>query len=129
MSFEQASAMSPGNEYLLTPNRAGTVPSLRLRLRTFRMPPIGDGAVIGRQAPVGQSQMKKTLRLISHESFVGIDVRDSVVGAILVRESILRKIGWAKVREIVMRCIKPVMVKTEILALNLEVEVAIGESL
>ena len=121
--------MPLGNEYLFGPKDApfGTAPSMRLRLRTFQIPMIRDGAVIGRLAPLNQLSMKKTLRLMTREQFAGIDLIDDTIGSIVVRKSIVRKVGWERVREMVLLNIKPLMAKTEILALHLDLEIALGE--
>jgi hypothetical protein len=46
----------------------------------------------------------------------------------LVRKSVLRKLGWKTVQRLVLVNVKPLMARTEILALRLEVEIALGET-
>lgn len=105
-----------------------TASAVRIRVQTFRIPIIRDVAVIGVEAPVSRGAMEKILRIMTTEPFRGVDVHDNVIKSILVRERVIRRIGWPMVQRIVRRDVKPLMAKTEILALKLEIEVALSET-
>jgi hypothetical protein len=123
MSHRKTPIFGPGSAI------PGEAPSVRVRVGVFQVPSVGDGAVIGRLAPLSLVTMKKTLRLVSPEAFAGINVRDDKIGSILVRKAILRKISWRILTKIVLQDIKPLMTKSEILALHIEIEVGLGENL
>lgn len=122
--------MPLGNEYLFSSDNEnrGAAPSVRVRMRALQIPPIRDAAIVGRLASVSPEVLSKTLRLLNREPFVAFKIRDDVISAIFVRKGILRKISWARLKAIVMKNIKPLMAQTEILALNLEIEIALGDS-
>jgi hypothetical protein len=103
-------------------------PSLRVLARTFQIPLARDAMVIGRWAPVSREIMRDALKALALDTFAGIDIRDDKIRSILVRESVLRKIDWDLIQKIVQRDIKPLMEKSEILALKFEIEVVLGEN-
>ncbi len=65
---------------------------IRVRLKALEIPPIKDGIVIGREAPMGAEAMMRTLKLMSNERFVHIVIKDDVVSDAIVRESGIRKL-------------------------------------
>jgi hypothetical protein len=126
------SVTSLGHEYLLgavrESARGAYLPSIRLSFREFQVPPIQDAAVIGRTAPIGRTAMMKTLRLLSSEPYVGIDVPDDrKVAAILVRKGVLKRVGREALMRMVLEYIKPHMTASEILTVRLRIEVAVGD--
>jgi hypothetical protein len=122
--------MSLSKEYLFGTEYANheAAAFARIRVRTFQVPPIRDGAVLGRLAPIGREIMLETLHLLSPEPFLAIDVHDDTVASIIVRKAILLRISPQSLEKIVLHSIKPVMAKTEILALHLEIEMELGEN-
>jgi hypothetical protein len=121
--------MPLGKEFLFgsAAGSAGTVPSVRMRLRSFSLPPIRDVAVVGRRAPIKSGALNQALRLLSPESFVEIGICDSLIESILVRQAILRKVSSEIVSKMVLQNIKPIMTDTEIIVVHLEIEVALAE--
>jgi hypothetical protein len=95
---------------------------LRARVREFRIPPIHEGLVLGRQAPIGSTAISKALKLLMAYPFVHIQIEDDVVGDILVREAILRRLPKERLIEFVLNRIKPLMGPDEIIHLDLETE-------
>ena len=83
---------------------------------------------MGIGAPVSREVMAEILKVMTPEVFIGTDIRDDPVGSILVRETILRKIHWDSIHRIVRRHIKPLMTRSAVLALELEIEMVLGES-
>jgi hypothetical protein len=121
--------MTLGNEFLLGPDGVSHgMPSIRVRLRAFQIPPIRDAAILGRDSPVKPVVMMRALKLMSREPFAVLHLEDDTVRSIFVRKSILRKIDWKMVERIVIKNIKPLMSRSEILAVSLEIEIALGEN-
>lgn len=121
--------MSP-TTHTLSPRKLpeGRAEFVRLRFKTLEIPPIRDGVVLGRGAQVNSATMQQILQLARAERFCSVPVQDDVIEDILIRESILRKLDGDAVRNFVLGQIKPAMSATEILSLQLEVEVVLDQS-
>jgi hypothetical protein len=100
---------------------------IRVRLRALEMPPIKDGLVIGRDAAIGGEAMTRTLRLMSNEKFERIVLKDPVVQEVIVREAVLRKVGRERLIAFVLKRVKPIMAETELLLLDIDVELVIED--
>lgn len=99
-----------------------TAQFLRIRFRTLEMPPIRDGVVIGKQAPISPDAMMETLKLVSTERFFKVPVIDDTVGAIIVREGLLKRMHGEQIADFVVARIKPFMSHTEVLRLDIEMD-------
>lgn len=99
--------------------------SLRARAREFLLPPIEDGLILGRHSPIGPVAIGKALSLLSTTAFEHVPVEDNIVGDILIRAAILRKIRTQDLMDFVLSEIKPLMGPEEILHLQLEVNIHI----
>jgi hypothetical protein len=103
---------------------------VRVRIKALEIPPVKDGIIIGRVAPIGADAMLRTLKLMSTEHFSHLTVEhDDIVSDILVRESVLRKLKEDRLRTFVLRRIKPLMAANELLMLDMDIEVVIEDSL
>lgn len=100
-----------------------------MRVRALEIPPIKDGVLIGRDAAMGGEAMARTLRLMTNEKFERIPLRDEVVSEIVVRAAILRKLGRERLVKFVLNRIKPLMTETELLLLDIEVELTIEDTI
>jgi hypothetical protein len=98
---------------------------LRVRVTEFLLPPIDDGLVLGIRSPIGHVAVGRALSLLSSTSYEHIPITDDVIGDILIRTAILRKVDSAAIVEFVLREIKPLMGPEEILHLDLDVELQI----
>ncbi len=98
---------------------------MRVRLRALEIPPIKDGLVIGRDAAIGAEAMLRTLKLMTNEKFERVVVKDDVVQDLIVRTSVMRKLGHDKLVEFILQRVKPLMAETELLMLDIEVELVI----
>ncbi len=102
--------------------------SIRVRMRALEIPPIKDGLIIGRDAAIGAEAMLRTLRLMTNEKFERVPIKDDIVSDIIVRTSVLRKLGSERLVQFVRQRVKPLMAETELLMLDIEVELVIDES-
>jgi hypothetical protein len=100
---------------------------IRVRVRALEIPPIKDGLVIGRDAAIGGEAMLRTLRLMTHEKFDRIVLKDDIIQEIIVRSAVLRKLGRQRLTEFIITRIKPVMSDTELLMLDIEVELVLED--
>jgi len=102
---------------------------VRVRLKALEIPPIKDGLIIGRAAAIGGEAMARTLRLMTTENFERIRVKDDVVDEIIIRTAVLKKLGAERVQAFVLTRVKPLMSETELLMLDIEVELVLEESI
>jgi hypothetical protein len=100
---------------------------LRARITEFAYPPVHDGLVIGKQAPLGLESFRKAMSLLMTSSFEHIEVEDDIIGDLLVRTAVLRRISSAKLLAFVLQNVKPLMSGEEILHLDLHAEIEIEE--
>ncbi len=97
---------------------------LRVRAREFIIPPVRDALLIGRRSPVGHVAMQRSLALLSPDAFEALPVPDHPsVGTVLVRRAILLKAPRERVVAFLLDRVGPLMADTEILHLDLEVEI------
>ncbi len=97
--------------------------TIRARVTEFLLPPIEDGLVLGRHSPIGHVAVSRALGLLSVTPFEHVQVDDDVIGDVLVRSAILRKITPSQLRDFVLTSIKPFMGSEEIIQLNIDVEI------
>lgn len=103
---------------------------VRVRVKALEIPPVKDGIVIGRSAPIGAEAMLRTLKLMSTDRFVHLSLPgDDVVSDFIVREAILKKLKQERLRDFILSRIKPLMTETELLMLDAEVEVVVEDTL
>lgn len=106
-----------------------TAQFLRVRFRTLEMPPIRDGVIIGKGAPISLNAMMETLKLVSTERFFTVPVEDETVGAIIVREGLLKRMHSEMIADFVLSRVKPFMSHTEVLRLDIEVDTLVEASI
>jgi len=97
--------------------------SLRMRVGEFKIPPIREGLVLGRQAPIGCMATRRALELLMPCPFAHIELDDEIISDILVREAVLRRIPKDQLIGFILEKIKPLMGDDEILHLDMEIEV------
>ena len=103
--------------------------TVRIRCQEFAMPPIRDAIILGKNSPIGCEAMRKALKILQPTQFEHIELadKDDVVGDILVRSSILKRISRAKLVELVLRRFKPVMEADECLHLEITAELLVED--
>ncbi len=116
-SSEQPSA-APQSEQLI-----------RVRVKALEIPPIKDGIVIGRDAAIGGEAMVRTLRLMTNEKFERFVLpKDDIIQDVILRSAVVRKLGKERVLKFVMDRIKPVMTESELLMLDIDIELVIEDT-
>ena len=101
---------------------------MRVRVKSLEMPPIKDGLVIGKSAAIGIDAMLRTLSILTHEEFERLHLTDEVIEDIIVKTSILRKAGRERLVKFVLTNLKPVMTATELLVLDIYIELVIEDT-
>ena len=101
--------------------------TVRMHVREFTMPPIQDALVLGKKTPIGCEAMRKALALLHVSPFEHIEINDDVVGNILVRSSVLKKIPRDKLVRLLLHHVKPLMTDQECIHLELQPELILEE--
>lgn len=101
--------------------------SVRAKVREFVIPPIQDGLVIGRDAPIGSVALGRAIQLLVAAPFEHVPVDDEVVADILVRRAILRRMPRAALIAFVLRRFKPFIGAEEILHFAIDTELTVEE--
>jgi hypothetical protein len=101
--------------------------AIRARVTEFAVPPVHDVLVLGRQSPIGCIAVRSALQLLSAQPFVHIELDDPALSDILVRESITRRVSQERLVEFVRTRVRPLMSETEIMHLDLSVEVEVED--
>ena len=117
-----------GTEEKLAGLSAGeTKVRVRARVTEFGYPPVHDALILGVNAPQGTEAFKKGLGLLVSTPFEQITVKDDIIGSVLVRTSVLRRISADKFLDFIMRRVKPLMGIEEMLHLDMNIEVDLDD--
>jgi|HubBroStandDraft_1064217.scaffolds.fasta_scaffold715650_1 hypothetical protein len=128
--IKQTKKPNPGQNISENSAENPTEQYLRVRIKALEIPPVKDGLVIGKSAPIGVEAMLRTLKLMSAERFVRISVpNDDVISDIIVREAVVRKLKEERLRSFILRRVKPLMAENELLMLDMEIEVVLEDTL
>jgi hypothetical protein len=128
---ESARTMSKSSKHTASQSAAHSNAEqlIRVRVKALEIPPIKDGIVIGRDAAIGGEAMVRTLRLMTNEKFERFTLpKDDIVTDVILRTSVVRKLGKERVLKFVMDRIKPVMTETELLMLDIDIELVIEDT-
>lgn len=102
---------------------------IRARLKEFAIPPITDGLVIGREASIGTSALKKALNLLIPDNFELVSVGDTVIEDVLVKATLLRRLTRPRLIRFLEEQVKPFMNPQDILHLQLDMEIMVHSEL
>ena len=102
--------------------------SLSVRVNEFAMPPVTDGLVLGKDAPIGFSAITKALNLLIADHLESIEIEDDIISHILIRRAILHRIPKEKLVAFIRDRVKPLMCLQDVLHLDIKAEVVIEES-
>lgn len=103
--------------------------TVRLRAWKFNGPPIRDCLVIGRKSPIRCIAIKKALKLLRGNSFDDLHPDDDLVSDILVRTDLQRIMPKEKLIDLILRRVKPLMGESEIMHLEIDVEVVLEDQM
>ncbi len=92
------------------------------------MPPVTDGLVLGRDAPIGFAAITKALSLLVADAFESIEVDDDVISHILIRRAILRRIPKERLLAFILERVKPLMYLKDLLHLDIKAEVLLEDT-
>lgn len=97
-------------------------------IKEYAIPPIKDMLVLGNNAPIGCIAMRRALELLVKTQFEHIELTDDdTISDVLVRRSVLRRVGRGKLVSYVLAHIKPLMGPEEVLHAELDVRVVVQE--
>lgn len=95
--------------------------------REFKIPLIKDGLILGKDAAVGCTAMRKILDLLTTCHFTHIEPDDDVIGDIIIRDSLLKRIPREQLIQFILGNVKSIMTSDEILEVDLDVMVEIAD--
>jgi hypothetical protein len=101
---------------------------MSVRVTEFAIPPVSDGLVLGRDSPIGFMAIQKALSLLIADDMQSVEIEDDVIGHIIVRRGILRRVPQERLVAFILSRIKPLMCVKEILHLHIKAEVVIEEA-
>ncbi|GLP99190.1 MAG: hypothetical protein VX829_00880 [Pseudomonadota bacterium] len=93
------------------------------RISEYKMPPLKDMLVMGKDAPIGCIAMKRALDLLVKTPYEHIEVDDDVIGDILIRQSLLRRISKEQLMDFVLTHTKSLLGSDEVLHIELSIDV------
>jgi hypothetical protein len=93
------------------------------RITEYQIPPFRDALVLGREASIGCHAVRRALSLLVKTPFTHIELDDEVIGDILIRENLLRRIPQEQIVAFVLNHVKPMMGAEEVLQVDLDIEV------
>jgi hypothetical protein len=100
---------------------------LRARVTEFSYPPVHDALVLGKQAPLGTEAFRRAVSLLVTTPFESVEVEDDVIGSLLVRTAILKRLSKERLVQFALHRLKPLMSPDEILHLDLAIEVDLDD--
>ena len=100
--------------------------TINARITEYAMPPVQDALAVGSKAPVGCLALRRALALLINIPYRHIELDDPILSDILIREPVLKRVSEAQVKEFFLNHVKPLMDPSEVLHLQLEVEVQIS---
>ena len=103
--------------------------SMSVWVSEFAIPPVSDGLVLGKDAPIGFAAINKALSLLIADNMQNIEVEDDVISHIIVRHGILRRVPEDRFVAFVLNRVKPLMCIQDILHLQIDAEVIIEEGM
>jgi hypothetical protein len=101
--------------------------SMSVRVSEFAIPPVTDGLVLGKDAPIGFAAISKALNLLIADHMQSVAIDDDVISHIIVRHGILRRVPQDRLVAFVLERVKPLMCAQEVLHLDIKAEVVIEE--
>ncbi len=91
------------------------------------MPLVRDVLVLGKQAAIGPAAMSRALNFLHARKFTLLSIEDEVIEGVFIRDTLLKKIPEQKVISLILQHVKPTMQESEILKIDLDVELRIED--
>lgn len=102
---------------------------INAEISEYAFPPIKDMLVLGKDAPIGCIAMRRALELLMKTPYEHIEIDgDDVIGDILVRQPLLKRIPKAHLIQFVLMDIKPLLGPEEVLHVEVDVKVLIHDT-
>lgn len=99
---------------------------IQVRVREYAIPPVRDMLVLGKDAAIGYIAMRRALNLLVKSPFEHIEVSDDVIGDVLIRQSLLKRVSQDELIDFVLRHIKPLLGSEEVLQVDMDVSVLLS---
>src|SRR5688572_27837582 len=96
MAMAEEAKMAPAKPGGATSSGSSMKSRVSARVTEFGYPPVHDALVLGVHAPLGTEAFKGALGLLVSVPFEHLAVSDDVVGSVLIRSSVLRRISGEK---------------------------------
>jgi hypothetical protein len=103
--------------------------AIRLSISEFVNPIVRDALVIGKSSPIENAALRRALGLLMVIPFEHITIEDDVIGDILVRRPILKRIPRDVLIRLIVRNVKPRMDSTEIVQVRIDAEVGLRDEI
>lgn len=103
--------------------------NVRFSIHEFVNPIVRDAMVVGTKSPIETVALRRALGLLMVIPFEHISIEDDVVGDILVRAPILKRIPRDVLIRLVLRNVKPRMGATEIVHIGIDAEVRVRDEI
>lgn len=98
-------------------------------IHEYKIPPLKDMLVLGRNSPIGCIAMRRSLELLIKTPFEHIEIDDECISDILVRQSLLRRCSQEALTDFVLHQIKPMMGPEEVLQVEVDLKVFLSSGL
>ncbi len=102
---------------------------VKLSAREFILPLVRDIVILGKQAPIGPMAMGKAMEYLHAHKFVMVECSDEVIEAIFIRENILLKVAQDRLVAYLIHKIKSLMSPTEILHIEMDLEIIMEDNI
>ncbi|HEY0268634.1 MAG TPA: hypothetical protein VGC12_05300, partial [Methyloradius sp.] len=97
---------------------------LNVRISEYAIPPVKDMLVMGRDSAVGCIAMRRAIELLVKAPFEHIELSDDdIIGDILVRQAILKRVPKDDLIDFVLTHLKPLLGAEEVLQVDVDVDV------
>lgn len=103
--------------------------AVRLSICEFVNPVVRDALVIGKASPIESAALRRALGVLIVVPFEHIAIEDDVIGDMLVRGPLLKRIPRDVLIRLIIRNVKPRMDSTEIVQVRIDAEVDLRDKI
>jgi len=98
---------------------------VRMTLSEFDLPPIQDAAVIGKDAAIDGASLLRCLGSLTVRGYERVTIEDDVIGDIIVRAEILKRVPRERLIRLIVQHVKPMMGRREVMKMTIATEIFI----